>query len=162
MKKLIISLSAVTLSIQGFAQAIGYFNYNTSGRTSWANHVVVNQTGELIMAGQMGGSGFGNGMPGIVVANSAGAYFVYNGDPNGSGTVNPYKSNNQYIQFDGYTTKITARAAVTCGTTYHLKLAVGDARDQSYTSGVFIRGNLATYPPSITQTINQTCSLNFA
>lgn len=86
------------------------------------------------------------------------AYFVYNGDPNGSGTVNPYKSNNQYIQFDGYTTKITARAAVTCGATYHLKLAVGDARDQSYTSGVFIRGNLATYPPSITQTINQTCS----
>lgn len=74
MKKLIISLSAVTLSIQGFAQAIGYFNYNASGRTSWANHVVVNQTGELIMAGQMGGSGFGNGMPGIVVANSAGAY----------------------------------------------------------------------------------------
>lgn len=86
------------------------------------------------------------------------AYYVYNGDPGNGTTVNPYKSNNQYIQWDGYTVKIQAKAVVQCGQTYHFKLAVADARDESYDSGVMIRGNLATLQPNQTQTVAANCS----
>ncbi len=85
-------------------------------------------------------------------------YYVYNGDPGNGTTVNPYKSNNQYIQWDGYTVKIQAKAVVQCGQTYHFKLAVADARDESYDSGVMIRGNLATLQPNQTQTVAANCS----
>ncbi|HNR86665.1 MAG TPA: choice-of-anchor L domain-containing protein, partial [Taishania sp.] len=68
------------------------------------------------------------------------SYYVYNGD-NGSGnTVAPYKNQNQYIQYDGYTTTLTATANVQCGQTYHIKIAIADARDQAYDSGLFIKG----------------------
>lgn len=86
------------------------------------------------------------------------AYYVYNGDPGNGTTVNPYKSNNQYIQYDGYTVMMTAKAVVQCGQTYHIKLAIADARDESYDSGVMIRGNLSTLPPTQNQTIAANCS----
>ena len=43
-------------------------------------------------------------------------------------------------EYDGKTTVLQARAAVTCGQTYHIKLAIGDAGDGAYDSGVFIEG----------------------
>ena len=42
------------------------------------------------------------------------------------------------IVFDGYTVTLTALAAVTCGETYTLKLAIADAGDNAYDSGVFL------------------------
>ncbi|MBI1289173.1 MAG: PKD domain-containing protein, partial [Flavobacteriales bacterium] len=44
------------------------------------------------------------------------------------------------IQYDGFTTVLTATAIVTPCLTYHIKLAVGDAGDQRYDSGVFLKG----------------------
>ena len=44
-----------------------------------------------------------------------------------------------YIQFDGYTDVLTARAIVQCGLTYHIKLAVCDANDWFLDSGVFLQ-----------------------
>ncbi len=46
-----------------------------------------------------------------------------------------------YIQYDGFTTVLTAISAVTPGETYHLKLAIGDESDHIYDSGVFLKAN---------------------
>lgn len=86
------------------------------------------------------------------------AYYVYNGDNGVGSTVNPYNSNNQYIQYDGYTTMMKAKAVVQCGQTYHIKIGVADARDESYDSGVMVRGNLSTVPPIINQNVAANCS----
>ena len=72
------------------------------------------------------------------ITNSS--YYVYNGDPGNGTTVAPYKNGSQYIEYDGYTVSMTAKAQVQCGQTYHLKIAIGDASDQSYDSGVFLKG----------------------
>jgi gliding motility-associated-like protein len=42
------------------------------------------------------------------------------------------------VEYDGFTTVLTARAQVICGETYHIKLAIADAGDGSYDSGVFL------------------------
>ncbi len=42
------------------------------------------------------------------------------------------------IEFDGFTTTLTAIAAVQCGQSYHIKLAIADASDGVWDSGVFL------------------------
>lgn len=44
-----------------------------------------------------------------------------------------------YMQYDGFTDVLTARAIVQCGLTYHIKLAVCDANDTGLDSGVFLQ-----------------------
>ena len=44
-------------------------------------------------------------------------------------------------EYDGRTTVLTAFANVICGETYHIKLAIGDAGDGSFDSGVFLEAN---------------------
>jgi hypothetical protein len=44
------------------------------------------------------------------------------------------------IQFDGFTTVLTAKCAVITGATYHFKLAVTDVGDGIYDSGVLLEG----------------------
>lgn len=61
-------------------------------------------------------------------------YYVANGT--GSTPVQ-----NPYIQYDGFTTVLTARAVVIPCQTYHIKLAVADISDRSYDSGVFLEAN---------------------
>lgn len=51
---------------------------------------------------------------------------------------NTINTSNSSIQFDGYTTVMTAIAGVECGETYHIKIAIGDASDTSWDSGVFL------------------------
>lgn len=60
-------------------------------------------------------------------------------DPNWA-SYNIYYSQNtqQSVQYDGMTVVLTAKAAVTCGETYHIKLAIGDAGDGAWDSGVFL------------------------
>jgi gliding motility-associated-like protein len=68
----------------------------------------------------------------------------YNNDPNDPTcpAVNPqYYVNNSTgttIAYNGFTVVLTAFALVECGQTYHIKLALGDALDTSYDSGVFL------------------------
>ncbi len=59
---------------------------------------------------------------------------------NGDGFSSPYSSNPFYFQFDGFTVGLTAHAAVQCGQTYHIKMAIGDVGDPNWDSGVFIHG----------------------
>lgn len=47
-------------------------------------------------------------------------------------------TNGQTIQYDGFTTPLTASVNVTPCATYHLKLAIADAGDCDYDSGVFL------------------------
>lgn len=42
------------------------------------------------------------------------------------------------VQYDGMTVILTAVAAVNCGEEYHIKLAIGDAGDGAFDSGVFL------------------------
>ncbi|MDX2361925.1 MAG: choice-of-anchor L domain-containing protein [Crocinitomicaceae bacterium] len=71
-----------------------------------------------------------------------------------SATTNPFgtfgASNGQFyvnnnggatIQYDGFTKVLTAEAAVQCGETYHLIIAIADAGDHVYDSGIFLEAN---------------------
>ncbi len=49
-------------------------------------------------------------------------------------TAGPYP----LIQYDGFTHVLTARYPVICGETYHIKIAIADASDFIYDSGVFL------------------------
>ena len=47
-------------------------------------------------------------------------------------------TNGTSIEFDGFTVVLTALAQVICGQTYHIKIALADAGDTVFDSGVFI------------------------
>lgn len=59
-------------------------------------------------------------------------YYVFNDNGSTYGSA---------IQYDGTTVVLTAIAAVQCGQTYHIKLAICNVGDQSYDSGVFIEAD---------------------
>lgn len=79
------------------------------------------------------------------------------------------------VVYDGFTVVLEAKRAVQCGETYHIKLAIGDALDQAYDSGVFLEAGSFTSTPFIpnltpgpgiigTNTIQESCypvTINF-
>lgn len=69
-------------------------------------------------------------------------YYVDNGD----GFSPPYSTDDYYIQYDGFTTVLTATALVIPCETYHLKLVVADALDCILDSGVFIEAGSLNSP----------------
>ena len=68
-------------------------------------------------------------------ANSS--YFVDNGDGNSP----PFNSSPNFIQYDGFTKVLKAVSKVECGQKYHLIIAVADAGDGIYDSGIFLEAN---------------------
>ncbi len=62
------------------------------------------------------------------------AYYIDNGD----GFSAPQNGSNTYVQYDGFTTTLTARAAVVCGQSYHIIIVISDMGDGVYDSGVFL------------------------
>lgn len=72
-------------------------------------------------------------------------FYVNNGD----GFTPPYSTDPTYVQYDGFTVRLTARAAVTCGEVHHIKIAVGDAGDTAYDSAVFLEGGSFTSAPFV-------------
>lgn len=66
--------------------------------------------------------------------NTNSAYYFDNGDGFGTGTA----PDGATVQYDGFTIPLTAIAAVQCGQTYHIKLAIADGGDDILDSGVFI------------------------
>jgi hypothetical protein len=46
---------------------------------------------------------------------------------------------NTTIQFDGFTTVLPANAAIQCGETYHIKLAIANVGDNAFDSAVFLQ-----------------------
>ncbi|MBS1638373.1 MAG: gliding motility-associated C-terminal domain-containing protein [Bacteroidetes bacterium] len=70
-----------------------------------------------------------------VNANTNSAYYV----DNTGGAV---------CQYDGFTTVLTAKSAVVCGETYHIKIMIADALDGAVDSGVFLEaGSFSSAPP---------------
>lgn len=54
-------------------------------------------------------------------------------------------------EYDGNTVKLECRAAVVCGETYHIKLAIGDGGDGAFDSGVFLEGGSFSSPQPIVE-----------
>jgi len=68
---------------------------------------------------------------------------------NGVGGDPPFSTDPQYIQFDGFTVPLTARALVQCGQTYHIKIAIADAGDPILDSSVFLEGGSFSSPNAV-------------
>lgn len=81
------------------------------------------------------------------VTNSA--YYVDNGD----GFSPPQNTDSTVLQFDGFTTVLTAEAIVQCGLTYHIKMAVADAGDHVLDSGVFLEAGSFTSTAAVTASL---------
>lgn len=79
-----------------------------------------------------------------VNANVNTPFYIDNGDADNGTPPPPYSTDPSYIQFDGHTVVLTAKRAVQCDSTYHLKLAIGDGGDGSLDSGVLLRANSLT------------------
>ncbi|MCH8318638.1 MAG: SprB repeat-containing protein [Bacteroidetes bacterium] len=62
------------------------------------------------------------------------AYYINNGD----GSTPPCDTDSLCIQFDGRTVVLEAVYPVQCSQTYHIKLAIADAGDAAWDSGVFL------------------------
>ena len=70
------------------------------------------------------------------------------------------------IQYDAFTTVLTASYGVTCGATYHLKIVIADTYDYEWDSGVFLEAksftsqgvSLSTITPSGDSTFIEGCS----
>ena len=112
--------------------------------------------------GISGGQGYQNDAINIALVPNSGEYVgvntINNGDnddPNNPNcpAVNPnlYVNNDggTTVVFDGFTVVLTAKAAVTCGELHHIKLAIGDALDNAFDSGVFIEGGSFSSPPFV-------------
>lgn len=84
----------------------------------------------------------GPGLDGLqnisMVANSS--------EPVSINTINEFQNAEYYvdnsngldIQFDGYTTELSAEVAVTANETYHIKIAIADMGDNVFDSGIFL------------------------
>ena len=66
---------------------------------------------------------------------------------NGTGATAPQNIDPTVIQFDGFTTPLTATAAVNCGDIYHIKIVVADVNDFAWDSGVFLEAGSFYSPP---------------
>ncbi len=64
-----------------------------------------------------------------------------NAGSNASYFHNNYSNPNNDIAYDGYTNAITSSAPVTPCSSYHMKIAIADALDEAYDSGVLIGSN---------------------
>ena len=61
--------------------------------------------------------------------------------------------------YDGLTTVLTAKHKVICGETYHIKIAIADASDNVFDSGVFLEaGSFSSAPPISVSSSNSNAS----
>lgn len=63
---------------------------------------------------------------------------------NSNWTNPPSNTNPNAVQYDGFTTVLTAIAPVQCGQQYHIKIAISDVGDGIFDSGVFLEAGSLT------------------
>lgn len=97
----------------------------------------------------------GGGVVSINNVNAITNSLYYNA--NGDGTMAPYNTSPNYIQYDGFTDVLEAVSAVQCGQTYHLILAIADVGDGSWDSGIFLEANSLSSktPVDVSSSISQ-------
>lgn len=61
----------------------------------------------------------------------------------------PFFANTYYSQYNGWTSPINIQHTLVCGSTYHIKMAIADANDESGDSALFIREKLLTHDDEI-------------
>lgn len=88
-----------------------------------------------------------NGDP-VTIDNVYNSGTWYTGPTSGNGSTGD--AYNNVVQYDGCTVPLTAEVILTACETYHIKLAVGDAGDSSYDTGVFIEAGSFTSGVQIT------------
>ncbi len=74
-------------------------------------------------------------------------YYLDNTDPD------PFFNPTTTVELDGFTVPLMARAAVQCGQTYHIKLAIAHATDGSLDSAVLIEAGSFNSSSSITASV---------
>jgi len=85
----------------------------------------------------------GTSVPVTIDNLNSGSYSQYYNN-NGDGNSAPQNSDNTVVQYDGFTDVLTAQADVVCGQTYHIKIAIADAGDGQWDSGVFLEAQSFT------------------
>jgi len=154
-------LEALTGGMETFNAAILEFDFEATGSIASFNYVFaseeyieyVNDAYNDVFAFWISGPGIsgtqnialipGTSTP-VAINNlnhlSYSSYYVNNGD----GTESPQNSNNHFVQYDGFTTVLNASTNVECGEIYHIKIAIGDAGDGIFDSGVFLEAQSFT------------------
>jgi gliding motility-associated-like protein len=120
-----------------YNDAFGFFVSGpnpSGGNYNSVNIATVPGTTTLVAINSVNGGSVGaNGTPGGCTSLTNTQYYVDN-------------TNGQYIQYDGFTVPLTAKIAVVPCQTYSIKLAIADAGDGIYDSGVFLTENGFTCP----------------
>ncbi len=106
-------------------------------------------TTEFVSIQNLNGGCDGTAEPGDANCNYC-EFYVNNGD----GFTEPSMSDDYYIQYDGFTTPLTAMALVQCGQTYHMKLAICDTQDGIYDTGIFLQRESFTSNLVVQTTLN--------
>ncbi|MGB0915118.1 MAG: choice-of-anchor L domain-containing protein, partial [Crocinitomicaceae bacterium] len=154
---------------QTYNAAVLEFDFETCSDSVEFNYVFaseeypeyVNENVNDIFAFFISGPGIPGGTQNIaVLPNGGGVVAIDNIHPSGtnvSGNAYPpvnsqyyvNNTNGPFIQYDGFTTKLTAKTAVQCNTIYHLKLAIADVGDGVWDSGIFLEaGSFNANPPA--------------
>ena len=122
-----------------------YTNQNMALIPGSALAVAIN----TVNSGVAGSASFGGSCTSLAYSS---LYFD-NGNGMGSGTA----PDGATVQYNGFTHPLTAVAAVQCGQTYHIKIAIADVGDGQYDSGVFLEaGSFAS-----AGSVNLTSGTNF-
>lgn len=79
---------------------------------------------------------------------------------NSNATNPPSNPSPTAIQYDGFTVPMTAVSAVQCGQTYHIKIAVSDAGDQVFDSGVFLEAGSFASAGAVVGTASSGANIN--
>jgi hypothetical protein len=73
-----------------------------------------------------------------------------NGNTNSTYFHDNYTMPNFTVAYDGYTVLITSSAPIYADSVYHMKIAIADAADNQYDSGIFIQDSLFVSKPNTT------------
>ena len=136
-----------------FSDVFGMFISGPGINGTYANNAInmaqIPGTTDFVSIQNLNGGCDGTEEPGDANCNYC-EFYVNNGD----GSTEPYMSDDYYIQYDGFTTPLTAMALVQCGQTYHLKLAICDTQDGSYDTGIFLQRESFTSNLVVQTTLN--------
>lgn len=145
-------LDAVSTSVMN-DEAVLEFDFIPSGDSVAFNYIFASEEYPEYVFSVNDAFGFFISGPGITGPYTGGAANIAlvpgTSTPVQINTINSTTNSAYYVnnlggastQFDAFTTVLTAGAAVQCGETYHIKIAIGDALDNIYDSAVFLEAS---------------------
>ncbi len=122
-----------------FNDLFGFF-ISGPGIVGKKNIALIPGTALPVAINSINNGSIGNAVAGNISSNCGLLYPIYYVDNTGGTT----------IQYDGFTTVLTAEIVVTRCQTYHLKIAIADGGDDQYNSGVFLEEGSLRSTPKVT------------